>query len=79
MIEVRGWPLGGCVTIQSLYHDKRAVWLRACHDTIGCIVTGGQRLSHWVVSRYKRDKAGGSAAIRRRERAGARATQRRYG
>ena len=25
MTEARGWPLGGCVTIQSLYHDKRAV------------------------------------------------------
>ena len=40
--EERGWPLGGCVTIQSLYRDKRAVWLRACHDTIDCIVTGGE-------------------------------------
>ena len=25
--EARGWPLGGCVTIQSLYRDRRAVWL----------------------------------------------------
>ena len=27
MTEARGWPLGGCVTIQSLYRDRRAVWL----------------------------------------------------
>ena len=27
MTEARGWPLGDCVTIQSLYHDRRAVWL----------------------------------------------------
>ena len=38
-----GWPLGGCVTIQSLYHDKRTAWLWACHDTIDCIMTVGQR------------------------------------
>ena len=36
-----GLAVGGCVTIQSLYHDKRAVWLRVCHDTIDCIVTRG--------------------------------------
>ena len=24
--EARGWPLGGCVTLQSLYHNRRAVW-----------------------------------------------------
>ena len=34
-------PLGDCVTIQSLYRDKRTVgW--ACHDTIEYIVTGEQ-------------------------------------
>ena len=48
MTEVRGWLLGGCVTIQSLYRDKRAVWLWACHDTIDCIVKGGQRLGRWL-------------------------------
>ena len=25
VIEARDWPLGGCVTIQSLYRDRRAV------------------------------------------------------
>ena len=25
--EARGWPLGGCVMIQSLYRDRRAIWL----------------------------------------------------
>ena len=39
---------GNCVTIQSLYHDKRAVWLRACHDTIDCILIVGQRLGCWL-------------------------------
>ena len=38
----------------------------ACHNTIVCIVTGG-RLGHWVVSRDRRDMAGGGTTIRRRE------------
>ena len=50
--EARGWPLGGCVTIQSLYRDKRAVWLRACHDTIDCIVIGGAEAWPLGMSRY---------------------------
>ena len=25
--EARGWPLGDCVTIQSLYRDRWAIWL----------------------------------------------------
>ena len=45
---VRTGHWGDCVTIQSLYRDKWAVWLRACHDTIGCIVTVGQRLGRWL-------------------------------
>ena len=36
--------------IQSLYRDKRAVWLRACHDTIDCIVTGGSGLAAGCVA-----------------------------
>ena len=40
-------------------------------DTNGRIVTG-TRLGLWVVSRYRRDTVGGSAAIRRRERTGVR-------
>ena len=43
-----------------------------CRDTNGRIVTGTW-LSRWVVLRYRGDTAGGSAAIRRRERTGARA------
>ena len=27
---------------------RMAVWLRACHDTIDCIMTGGQRLGRWL-------------------------------
>ena len=37
----------------------------ACHDTIGCIVTGGGLTSWWIVSRYTvlyRDKDEGLAA-----------------
>ena len=34
--------------IQSLYRDKRAVWLGACHDIIDCIVTEGKRLGPWL-------------------------------
>ena len=49
-----------------------------CRDTNGRIVTGTW-LSRWVVLRYRRDTAGGCAAIRRRERTGARACARRYG
>ena len=52
MTEVRGWPLGGFVMIQSLYRDKRAVWLRACHDTIDCIVIGGAEAWLLGVLRY---------------------------
>ena len=48
-----------------------------CCDTNGRIVIGTQ-LSRWVMSRYRSDMAGGSAAIRRRGRAGARACARRY-
>ena len=40
--------MGCCVTIQSLYRDKRTILLRACHDTIDCIVIGGQRLGRWL-------------------------------
>ena len=39
---------GNCVTIQSLYRDKRAVWLRVCHDIIECIVIVKQRLGQWL-------------------------------
>ena len=42
-----------------------------CCDKNWCIVTG-MRLGHWVVSRYRHDTTGGSAAIRRR---GARVTK----
>ena len=34
----RACPLGGCFTIQSLYRDRRAVWL-ARHGTIQMIVS----------------------------------------
>ena len=46
--EERGWLLRVCVTIQSLYRDKRVAWLRACHDTSDCIVIGGQRYGCWL-------------------------------
>ena len=52
-----GWPLGGCVTIQQLYHDKRTVWAEACHDTINCIVTGEQEEWPLAVSRYNTARA----------------------
>ena len=48
MIDTRDWPLGDCVPIRSFYRDKQAVWMRACHDTIDCIVIGGQRLGRWL-------------------------------
>ena len=38
-----------------------------CRDTINCIVAR-RRLGRWVVSRDKRDMAGGNATIRRRKR-----------
>ena len=31
-----------------LYRDRRAAWLRACHDTIDCIVTLGQWYGRWL-------------------------------
>ena len=38
--------------IQSLYRDKQIVWLRACHDTIDCIVTVGKKVWSLAVARY---------------------------
>ena len=57
-----------CVTIQSLYRDKRAAWSWACHDTIDCIVTGEKKVWPLAVSGYRTTRA----AIRRRDRVGAR-------
>ena len=72
--EAMGWPPGGCVTIQSLYRDKRAVWLRACHDTIDCIVTGGQRLGRWACRDTMLRHGRACAAIRPGRRAARRST-----
>ena len=47
-----GWPLGGGVTIQSLYRYKRTAWLWACHDTIDCIVTRGREVWPLAMSQY---------------------------
>ena len=51
-----------CVTIPSLYRDKRAAWSWACHDTIDCIVIGEKKVRPLAVSRYSTARV----AIRRR-------------
>ena len=43
---------GNGVTIQSLYRDKRVAWLWACHDTINCFMTVGQKVWPLAVSLY---------------------------
>ena len=59
-----GWPLGELCHI--LYRDKRAVWLRACHDTIDCIVTVGERPDRWLCRDTDVTRPEGSIATRRR-------------
>ena len=70
-----GLTTGGCVTIQSLYRDKWEVWLRACHDIIDCIVTGGQRLGRWLCRDTDATRSGEAL----RHSAGAHACALRYG
>ena len=60
----RGWTLGVCVTIQSLYREKRVAWLWACHDTTDCIVTREKKVWLLAVSRYSTTRA----AIRPQQR-----------
>ena len=64
--------LGYCPTrsrYNQLYRDIAVMGVQfgwgACHDTIGCIVTGGGLTSWWIVSRYTvlyRDRGEGLAA-----------------
>ena len=75
VMGARAGHWGNCVTIQSLYRDKRVVWLRACHDTIDYIVTVGQRLGRWLCRDTDATRPGQAL----RYSAEARAAQWRYG